>query len=172
MLPRIFETSFGAGGGKGTVTVNASSPDCAALLSPQSAGPVDRAGGVGTFHVRTQAGCPWTATSSTPFIGLLNGAGKGPGAFEYCVAANRGADRSGAIAVAGRSIEIPQPGDDLPPGDCQPTSTSLCLLGALSNVDYVVTATDTTTGETQLYCNPSGTFRSVGDAAAFPRPGP
>ena len=182
--------------------------------------------------MRTRAGCPWTATLSSPFVGLPTAAGNGPGAFEYCVAANRGAARTGTIALAGRSIEIPQPGYDLPPGDCQPTATSLCLLGkqfeirlafrvptvaqgaarstprsdsfgyftfldpkspevllemvdgrpvnqhfwllygALSNADYVVTATDTTTGDTQFYCNPNGTFRSVGDAVAFPRPAP
>ena len=216
----------------GGLVFTVSQPPCGYSFAPASAAPVDPAGGVGTVHVRTQAGCPWTAAASTPFVGLLNATGRGPGAFEYCVAANRGEDRSGEIAIAGRSIEIPQPGDRLPPGGCRATSTSLCLLGrrfevrvafrvpgvaqgvaastplddgfgyftfldpkspeillemvdgrpasrsfgifygALSNADYVVTATDTTTGDTQLYCNPNGTFRSVGDAVAFPRPSP
>ena len=42
--------------------------------------------------------------------------------------------------------------------------------GALSNVAYRLTVTDTETGETAVYDNPSGTFASVGDTAAFPRP--
>lgn len=55
--------------------------------------------------------------------------------------------------------------------DGRPVNSHFWLFyGAMSNVDYVVTATDTVTGEAQLYCNPSGTFRSVGDTLAFPRP--
>ena len=42
--------------------------------------------------------------------------------------------------------------------------------GALSNVAYRVTVTDTVSGETAVYDNPSGTFASFADTAAFPRP--
>jgi photosystem II stability/assembly factor-like uncharacterized protein len=42
--------------------------------------------------------------------------------------------------------------------------------GALSNVAYRLTVTDTATGETAVYDNPSGAFASFGDTAAFPRP--
>jgi len=42
--------------------------------------------------------------------------------------------------------------------------------GALSNVAYRLTVTDTETGETAVYDNPSGSFASRGDTAAFPRP--
>ncbi len=206
-------------------------PPCTYSIAPGSTDPVGRAGGFGTVRVQTQAGCPWTATTSSPFIGLLTATARtGPGDFDFCMAANRGADRTGTIAITGESIEVFQSGFDLPPGECQATPTSLCLLGkqfeirlafrtpavpkgvgtskrlndssgyftffdpknpeillkmvdgrpvndhfwffygALSNVGYAVTVTDTTTGEMQLYCNPSGTFRSVGDAAAFPPP--
>ena len=42
------------------------------------------------------------------------------------------------------------------------------FFGALSNVEYTVTITDTETDEFRIYRNPSGTFASVGDILAFP----
>ena len=39
--------------------------------------------------------------------------------------------------------------------------------GALSNVEYTLTVTDTLTGVQRQYHNPSGRFASVGDTAAF-----
>jgi hypothetical protein len=39
--------------------------------------------------------------------------------------------------------------------------------GALSNVEYAVTVTDTQTGDVKTYLNPSGRFASVGDTSAF-----
>jgi hypothetical protein len=40
--------------------------------------------------------------------------------------------------------------------------------GALSNVAYTLTVTDTQSGVSKVYSNPSGAFASVGDTAAFP----
>ena len=40
--------------------------------------------------------------------------------------------------------------------------------GALSNVEYTLTVTDTASGAVRTYTNPSGTFASQGDTAAFP----
>jgi hypothetical protein len=42
------------------------------------------------------------------------------------------------------------------------------FFGALSNVEYTVTVTDTTTGVKKTYTNPKGRFASVGDTGAFP----
>ena len=42
------------------------------------------------------------------------------------------------------------------------------FFGALSNVEYSLTVTDTTTGEQKIYRNPAGRFASQGDTAAFP----
>ena len=42
------------------------------------------------------------------------------------------------------------------------------FFGALSDVQYTVTVTDTQTGAVKRYENPAGTFASVGDTAAFP----
>ena len=39
--------------------------------------------------------------------------------------------------------------------------------GALSNVEYTLTVTDTVTGAQRQYHNPSGRFASVGDPVAF-----
>jgi len=39
--------------------------------------------------------------------------------------------------------------------------------GALSNVEYTLTVTDTQTGAVKIYKNPSGQFGSVGDTGAF-----
>ena len=41
------------------------------------------------------------------------------------------------------------------------------FFGALSNVEYTLTVTDTVTGATKSYQNPAGQFASVGDTAAF-----
>ncbi|MEO8189466.1 MAG: hypothetical protein ABI682_03915 [Acidobacteriota bacterium] len=43
--------------------------------------------------------------------------------------------------------------------------------GALSNVEYTMTVTDTVTGNVKTYVNPSGSFGSVGDTSAFPGAG-
>ena len=42
------------------------------------------------------------------------------------------------------------------------------FFGALSNVEYTITVTDTATGATRTYRNPAGQFASAGDTAAFP----
>jgi hypothetical protein len=42
--------------------------------------------------------------------------------------------------------------------------------GALSNLEYTLTITDTVTGAVKTYSNPSGQFASVGDTSAFPAP--
>jgi hypothetical protein len=39
--------------------------------------------------------------------------------------------------------------------------------GALSNVQYTITVTDTQTGVVKTYTNPDGTLASVADTSAF-----
>ena len=39
--------------------------------------------------------------------------------------------------------------------------------GALSNVEYKLTVTDTVTGAVKTYANPKGRFASAGDTTAF-----
>lgn len=42
------------------------------------------------------------------------------------------------------------------------------FFGALTNVEYRITLTDTVTGASRIYRNPAGRFASQGDTAAFP----
>ena len=41
------------------------------------------------------------------------------------------------------------------------------FFGALSNVEYTITVTDTETGAVKTYVNPFGTLASIADTAAF-----
>jgi ELWxxDGT repeat protein len=52
--------------------------------------------------------------------------------------------------------------------DGRPVNNHFWLFyGALSNVEYTLTVTDTQTGKIKTYSNPSGRFASVGDTLAF-----
>ncbi len=52
--------------------------------------------------------------------------------------------------------------------DARPVNGNFWVFfGALSNVQYAVTVTDTVTGTYRKYVNPSGSFASVGDTSAF-----
>lgn len=204
---------------------------CVYTSTSTSADPLDTAGGIGTVQIETQKDCPWHAVAADAFLGFpAPPSGKGSGAFEYCVAANRGAARQGTITIADGVVDVPQAGFDPAPVGCHQDDTTLCLLngrfevraafhapplgrgvgrlmslsgeagyvtffddanlevllkmidgrtlndhfwlfyGALSNVGYVITASDTETGQVGFYCNPTGTFRSLGDTSAFPPP--
>ncbi len=78
-------------------------------LSPTAAS-FPAAGGQGVLGVQTAAGCVWTATSTVAWLEVLSGAtGSGPGTVTYRVAPNPLATaRSGAIAVADRSLSVSQ----------------------------------------------------------------
>jgi len=39
--------------------------------------------------------------------------------------------------------------------------------GALSNVEYTITVTDTSTGQVRTYANPAGSLVSLADTSAF-----
>ncbi|PWU25149.1 MAG: hypothetical protein C5B48_02730 [Candidatus Rokuibacteriota bacterium] len=82
-------------------------PNCPATLSPLSQS-FGSGGGSGTVTVTVANGCAWTAATVSPWITVTNAAGGvGPGEVSYTVAANAGGvTRTGAIAVAGRSIPI------------------------------------------------------------------
>ena len=52
--------------------------------------------------------------------------------------------------------------------DGRPVNNKFWLFyGALSNVEYTLTVTDTQTGKVRTYANPSGRFASVADTEAF-----
>ena len=72
---------------------------------------VPTAGGVVTVAVATESNCPWTASSSDPWIGVSGPSSfTGPGTATFNVAAVAGAPRTGTVVVAGQSVAISQGG--------------------------------------------------------------
>ena len=62
-------------------------------------------GGHGMLSLLTGPDCSWTASSSVPWITILNGGtGTGDGRIDFDVAANMGTSRTGTINVAGQSF--------------------------------------------------------------------
>jgi len=68
-------------------------------------------GGTGTVTVTAEAGCPWTAVSSDPWITVTGGANSsGNGTVTYSVAPYTGKpkNRNGSITVAGQTLSVKQ----------------------------------------------------------------
>ena len=66
-------------------------------------------GGVKTFNVSTQTGCAWTAVASDSWILVVPTSGSGNATITVTVPANTtGKDRTGSIAVAGRTVSVTQ----------------------------------------------------------------
>jgi hypothetical protein len=67
------------------------------------------AGATSAVTVTAPAGCPWTASSSVPWIAIMAGAsGSGPGSVMFTVAPATGPSRTGTIVVAGQTVTIVQ----------------------------------------------------------------
>jgi uncharacterized protein (TIGR03437 family) len=62
----------------------------------------------GNVTVVASAGCAWTAKSDSPWIKLGDFSGVGNGSVRFTIAANNGAERAGAIAVAGQTATLTQ----------------------------------------------------------------
>jgi hypothetical protein len=85
-----------------------SAPGCASSLN-YSGQTFSAAGGSGTVNVTAPAGCQWTASSQVSWVAITAGAsGNGNAAVSFQVAANGGAARSGAIAIAGFPFTVEQ----------------------------------------------------------------
>jgi len=84
-------------------------PDCTYALAPTGASFGDD-GGPGSFDVAAPAGCPWTATSSQPWVVVTGGSpGSGDGSVTFDVAENNEVtDRTAAIIVADQVFSIQQ----------------------------------------------------------------
>ena len=90
-----------------TVTVT-QAPGCTYTIAPEAAS-VPAAGADGRVEVTTADGCAWTAASGADWITVTSGgSGSGSGRVEYRVAATTGAERSGTIAIAGRTFTVTQ----------------------------------------------------------------
>ncbi len=81
---------------------------CSYALSPDS-GSVPAAGGNISVAVAAGSGCGWTASSSAPWIVVTSGAqGSGNGTVQLAVSATTGPNRSGSVAIAGRTFTVNQ----------------------------------------------------------------
>ena len=85
------------------------STTCTYSINPTSASAASGAGS-GSVAVTTQAGCSWTATSNSGFLGISSGsAGSGSGSVGYTVTANpAGSTRSGTLTIAGQTFTVSQ----------------------------------------------------------------
>lgn len=83
------------------------SEGCSYAISPStfSAG---AAGGSQLVTVTTGTGCPWTASSSVPWLTLNTLSGSGTGSVSVAVAPTSGPSRSGTLTIAGQTVTVTQ----------------------------------------------------------------
>jgi hypothetical protein len=74
----------------------------------QSAVGVDAAGGTFSNRLDGREGCPWTASSSAPWLQALRGSGSGSAEVEFRVEANGGEQRSARGNIAGLDFTVTQ----------------------------------------------------------------
>ena len=97
-------------------------PTCTYTLSASEQA-VAAAGGPVTVGVTVAAGCAWTATTTADWITITSGAaGNGNGTVALTVAANAGAERTGAVTIAGQIFTVRQAA--APPPACTYTLTA------------------------------------------------
>ncbi len=67
------------------------------------------AGGAGSFTLTaSDAGCGWSATSSAPWITVIDGSGRGSKTINFTVAAHTSTPRSGEIKVGNQTFTVNQ----------------------------------------------------------------
>jgi hypothetical protein len=81
-----------------------------AISVPESAVRFNELGDTRSVTITTGAGCPWTATSTAPWIAILGAAaGSGPGTLRYQVAPlTAQGSRTGTIVIGDQTITITQ----------------------------------------------------------------
>ena len=129
-----------------TITQGASCSVSVAPLSQSFAA----AGGNGTIGVVANPGCSWNASTNTPWITITGGtSGQGNGSVNYSVAVNGGAQRSGAITVAGQTVTITQVAAGSTGGASLAFTVAPSLPSATTTLPYSVGLT--ATGGTSSY---------------------
>lgn len=98
----------------GTITVNGQvftvdqDDGCSASLTPTEATP-GASGESTTFEITMSASaCPWSASTTTPWLGVTTPSGTGTSMVSYTVQENTGPSRSGTITAAGRTFSVTQ----------------------------------------------------------------
>ena len=90
-----------------TFTVTQAAAACTFTVSPRIIASA-QAGDTGTISVTTPTGCAWSVFTPVTWI-TLTGAGPGPGATAYTIAANTGATpRTATLTVAGQTVAVTQ----------------------------------------------------------------
>jgi hypothetical protein len=117
-----------------------SSSGCSYTVGDGPSGQVPPSGGEFTVSITTAPGCTWSVSSSAVFITTMGTAtGTGPGSVRFNVLSNGGAERTGSVQVAGRTLTITQGG--LPAQTCaftvSPTDSTIEAAGG----DVTVTVT-------------------------------
>jgi len=103
-----------------TLTVNQPSAACSYMLGTTVQGFPGNGGSSGT-SVITQDGCPWSATTTAPWITITSGAsGTGNGGVFFSIAANpNSSPRTSSLTIADKSVTINQAGGFNPIDDTQ-----------------------------------------------------
>jgi hypothetical protein len=82
---------------------------CTFAIAPSVYPSFNASSNTGSIHVTpSAAGCSWTAGASVPWITINSGSGTGTGDVTFTVAANAGAQRTGAITIADKTSTITQ----------------------------------------------------------------
>jgi len=88
---------------------------CSYSISPANTS-VGASGGSGNITVSAGNNCPWTAGSNAGWLTITSGSGgNGNGSIAYSVAANTGGSRSAAISVGGQTFTVTQAAAAPPP---------------------------------------------------------
>jgi hypothetical protein len=92
---------------------------------------VPAAGLRSSLTVGTSPGCAWSAVSNTPWITIDSGAnGSVNGLVTFTAAPNSGAERSGTISIAGRTVTLTQAAGSGCPAALAPTTASFSAAGS------------------------------------------
>lgn len=103
-------TTLMMGGSPVSVTQTGAAPGCTYAVSIPSAS-VAAAGGTGSVGVTTQAGCSWTASTSSSWVTLSPTSGTANGSVTYKATANTGTTtRVATLTIAGQVVMLSQGG--------------------------------------------------------------
>jgi len=81
---------------------------CSFSISPASQNSAS-GGGTASVAVTAPAGCPWSARSNAPWIGVSSGqTGSGNGTVQLAVLPNTGAERTGTVTIGDQTFTIVQ----------------------------------------------------------------
>jgi hypothetical protein len=93
-------------------------------------------GGTSSVNVTTTAGCPWSATTTAPWLSA-GAAGNGSGTLTLFVAPNAGPARSGTLVIAGQNVTVTQSASAIVTNS-PPTVSDIINVGTRRNTPVTV----------------------------------